>query len=186
MTIVAWRAGFFGDTIRPDPAALWIPIGQEPAMRGAASLLGRADQNWLYAIGRVAPSASPARIGAHVTAALQQWLSAQPFVGEGERPLIPRQHVVVVPAAGGVGLAQAQYGRSLTVLFAASALVLLIAIANLANLLLAGRTADRRRSTRPSARRSAGCCGNRSPRESCSPSPAASRASVWRPSARAR
>lgn len=128
---------FFGDTIRPDPAAIWIPMGQEPVMRGAASLLDRADQNWLYAIGRVKPGANPAQIGARVTTALQQWLSAQPFVGDVERPEIPRQHIVVAPAGGGVGLAQAQYARSLNFLFAASGLVLLIAAANLANLLLA-------------------------------------------------
>ena len=128
---------FFGDTIRPDPAAVWIPMGQEPMLRGVASLLDRADQNWLYAIGRIRRGASPAQIGARVTTALQQWLSAQPFVGDRERPLIPRQHIVVAPAGGGVGLARIQYGRSLQILFAASALVLLIAIANLANLLLA-------------------------------------------------
>lgn len=29
---------FFGDTVRPDPAAISIPIGQEPRLRGAASL----------------------------------------------------------------------------------------------------------------------------------------------------
>jgi predicted permease len=128
---------FFGDTIRPDPAALWIPIGQEPALRGATSLLDRPDQNWLYAIGRLSPGASLERVGARVTTALQQWLSAQPFVGDAERPLLPRQHVVVAPAGGGVGLARQQYSRSLTLLFVASAMVLLIAMANLANLLLA-------------------------------------------------
>jgi predicted permease len=138
MTIVGVASpGFFGDTIRPDPAAIWIPIGQEPAMRGAASLLDRADQNWLYAIGRIAPGASPAQIGARVTTALQQWLSAQPFVTDRERPQIARQHIVVTPAGGGVGLARAQYARSLNLLFGASAIVLLIGVANLANLLLA-------------------------------------------------
>jgi predicted permease len=138
MTIVGIAAPrFFGDTIRPDPAAIWMPIGQEPAMRGAASLIDRADQNWLYAIGRIRPEASPAQISAHATAVLQQWLSAQPFVTEDERPEIPKQHIVVSPAGGGVGVARAQYARSLNFLFAASALVLLIAAANLANLLLA-------------------------------------------------
>ena len=138
MTIVGVSAPtFFGDTIRPDPAAIWIPVGQEPAMRGAGSVLERPDQNWLYAIGRIAPGADPDGIGARLTVALQQWLSAQAFVGEEERPLVPRQHVTVVPAGGGVGMARAQYSRSLTVLFAASGLVLLIGLANLANLLLA-------------------------------------------------
>ncbi|HET9371733.1 MAG TPA: ABC transporter permease, partial [Vicinamibacterales bacterium] len=46
--------GFFGETIRPNPAGLWIPLGQEPVIRGAeTSLVGRPAQDWLYAIGRV-------------------------------------------------------------------------------------------------------------------------------------
>ena len=48
---------FFGETIRPDPAAVWLPLGQEPYVRGAASLLARPDQDWLYAIGRLNPGA---------------------------------------------------------------------------------------------------------------------------------
>jgi predicted permease len=138
MTVVGVAAEqFFGDTIRPDPAAIWIPMGQEPRLRGTVSLIGRADQHWLYAIGRITSPIPPAQISARLTTVLQQWLSAQPFVPDGARPLIPRQHIVVVPADGGVSSAQAQYGRSLNLLFAASAMVLLIAIANLANLLLA-------------------------------------------------
>ncbi len=128
---------FFGDTIRPDPAAIWIPIGQEPAMRGSASLIDRVDQNWLYAIGRLKPGANPAQIGARVTTALQQWLSSQTFLTDRDRPEIPKQHIVVAPAGGGVGLARIQYARALNLLFAASAMVLLIGAANLANLLLA-------------------------------------------------
>jgi predicted permease len=138
LTIVGVAAErFFGDTIRPDPAAIWIPIGQEPMMRGAASLIDRADQNWLYAIGRLRPEANPVQVGARTTTALQQWLRTQPFLDDDDRAEVAKQHVVVTPAGGGVGVARAQYSRALNLLLAASALVLLIAAANLANLLLA-------------------------------------------------
>jgi len=128
---------FFGDTVRPDPAAIWIPIGQEPRIRGAGSLIERADQHWLYAIGRVRPGSDPAQISVRVSTALQQWLAVQPFVSQRQRTEINGHTIAVVPASGGVALARAQYERSLNILVAASAMVLLIAIANLANLLLA-------------------------------------------------
>jgi predicted permease len=137
MTIVGVAgAPFFGDTIRPDPPAVWIPVGQEPSMLGDGSLYERPGQNWLYAIGRIKPGAKPAQIEAHVTAVLQQWLSGLRYLSARERTEIPKQHIVVTPATGGVALARLQYERSLNLLSGASAMVLLIGIANLANLLL--------------------------------------------------
>jgi len=138
MTVVGvTQPEFFGDTIQPDPPGVWIPIGQEPTMRGEGSLVDKADQNWLYAIGRLAPSANATQVGSRVTATLQQWLSSQSFLPHEYRADIPRQYIVVAPAGGGVPLMQAQFSRSLTLLFATSAVLLLIASANLANLLLA-------------------------------------------------
>jgi hypothetical protein len=42
-----------------ESAALWIPLGQEPALRGEASLMNRVNQDWLYAIGRLRPDVRP-------------------------------------------------------------------------------------------------------------------------------
>ncbi len=130
-------AEFFGDTIRPDPPGIWLPLGQEPYVRGAASIVGRPDQDWLYAIGRLTPGATPASIEARATTELQNWLTAQTFLNEDYRKRISGQHVRVVPAAGGVSILKYTYAQPLAMLFATSALVLLIAAANLANLLLA-------------------------------------------------
>ena len=138
MTIVGVTSPqFFGDTVRPDPAAIWIPVAQEPLMRAGASIVERADANWLYAIGRITERVDPSQMSARLTTILQQWLAVQTFITDRDRPEIPRQHVVVTAGGGGIGSAKAQYGRSLNLLFAAAAMVLLIGAANLANLLLA-------------------------------------------------
>src|SRR5207344_902000 len=63
-------------------------------------------------------------------------------IGGGDTQ-IPKQHVVVVPAGGGVQNLQQETGNGLRLLTAISALVLLVACANIANLLLARGTARR-------------------------------------------
>jgi predicted permease len=138
MTLVGIAAEeFFGDTIRPDPAAIWLPLGQEPYVRGAASLLERPDQDWLYAIGRLRDGGSAAAVETRATTELQTWLAAQSAAPDDQKWRIPQQRIHVVSAAAGVTILRYTYARPLTVLFATSALVLLIAAANLANLLLA-------------------------------------------------
>jgi predicted permease len=138
MTLVGIAAaGFFGDTFRPDPADLWIPVNLEPMMHAAGSILARADEDWLYAVGRLAPGVSVGPLQIHVTTELQQWLAAQTFLTSTQRASLARQHIVVTSAAAGIPILRDSYSQSLYVLFAMAALVLLIACANLANLLLA-------------------------------------------------
>ena len=128
---------FYGDTVRPDPADVWLPMGQEPALRAAGSLIERAEQNWLYAMGRLKPGVTAPQVSAHATSALQQWLSAQSFVSEQSRDRIPRQYIAVTPTPGGIPLMRGQYSQSLSLLLLTSSVLLLIASANLANMLLA-------------------------------------------------
>ena len=138
LTIVGVAAAaFYGDTTRPDPTGLWLPMGQEPALRGDSSLINQDQQQWLNAIGRLSPGASPASIGARLTPVLQQWLSGQANFTALDRERIPLQTLVVTPAGGGVPVIQGQFSQSLTLMFLTSAVLLLIACANLANLLLA-------------------------------------------------
>jgi predicted permease len=139
--------GFFGDRVTATPPALWVPLADEPRIDpapGQASLLDLPTANWLYPIGRVRPGTSLPALQAHLSAILRAWLASRPeYTRNGESAVIPREHVEVVSAAGGVQNLQQETGAGLDLLMILSAVVLLIACANVANVLLARGTARR-------------------------------------------
>lgn len=133
--------GFFGDTLRSDPPDFWFPLQQEPLIQGKDSLLRQSVSAWLRAIGRLKPGATTAGMNPRLTGVLRQWLehdSGFPpaWMGEIHR-VLPKQNVAVIPAGNGVEEMRDNYGRSLQILLSVCGLVLLIACANVANLLLA-------------------------------------------------
>ena len=130
--------GFFGDRIRANPPELWIPLSVEPVIEGSNSILHVAASNWLYVVGRVKPGVNVQALQGKITASLQQWLSTQvAYTGNGGSTIIPKQHVVIVPGGAGIQNLQQEAGKALYLLLAISGLVLLVACANVANLLLA-------------------------------------------------
>lgn len=139
--------GFFGDRIDDNPPALWIPLNAEPVIEGETSILKQPEANWLYVLGRVKPGVTPSSLQAKLTNSLRHWLATIPgYTINGRDTQIPKQYVVLTPGGAGVQNMQLETGKGLHLLMAISGLVLLVACANIANLLLA-RGATRRAET---------------------------------------
>ncbi|HWZ75809.1 MAG TPA: ABC transporter permease [Candidatus Sulfotelmatobacter sp.] len=139
--------GFFGDRVNTNPPAFWIPLNAEPVLEGETTILKVAESNWLYVLGRVKPGVAPKALEAKVSNRLRQWLATQPaYTLNGNDKEIPKQHVVLAGGGGGIQNLQQEAGDGLRLLTWISALVLLVACANIANLLLA-RGAARRAET---------------------------------------
>jgi len=136
--------GFYGDRIAPFPPDFWMPLATEQLMNGADSSLTAPDTAWLYAIGRLPPGVNLGSLQTKLSGVLRQWMATRPpFTARGGTAEIPRQHVVLSRAGGGIQKLQQQTGTGLRILMFLSSVVLLIACANIANLLLARSMAQR-------------------------------------------
>ena len=118
-----------------------MPLATEPYVHGDNTILHHADSNWLYPLGRVRPGTNIRALQAKLSVALRQWLATRSvYTANGGAAEIPKQHVVIVPGGGGIQNMQQEAGKGLTMLMILSTVVLLIACANIANLLLARAT----------------------------------------------
>jgi macrolide transport system ATP-binding/permease protein len=136
--------GFYGDRIAPFPPDMWMPLASEPLLEGSNSSLRQPDTGWLYVIGRLRPDVNLDSLQARLSGVLRQWMASRPaFTDHGGAAAIPKQHVVLTPAGGGIQKVQQQTGTGLRILMLLSSVVLLIACANISNLLLARSMAQR-------------------------------------------
>src|SRR5579864_529089 len=136
--------GFFGDTLRPDPPDYWIPLANEPIMRGH-SILNSAGAHWLYIIGRLRPGARPNTIESELNVELKQWLMTQAGskISAEDTRAIARERVRLMPGGGGIARMKQDAADGVRLIMTASGLVLLIACANLATMLLGRKAASR-------------------------------------------
>jgi predicted permease len=139
--------GFFGETLRSDPPDFWMPVQQELLFDGPDGKMRNNQQHWLYAIGRLKPGASVQGLPARLTVVLQQWLRNEDEIPAEVRTQMlatsGQKYIKLAPAGGGVAQMRENYGSNLRILLLVCGAVLLIACANIANLLLARGTARR-------------------------------------------
>jgi len=136
--------GFYGDRVSDNPPDFWLPINSEPYLRGTSSILHHGDSHWLYLLGRARAGQSVPAIQAKMTASLRQWLWTRTVLIQfGGGAIIPKMHVVLTPGGGGIQQMQEYVGKGLKVLMILSSIVLLIACANIANLMMARATTRR-------------------------------------------
>jgi len=130
-------AGFYGDRLSTTPPDFFLPIESMEALAGTA-YVHDADVRWLYLVGRVKPGTPLKPLQQKLSALVRQSFAETKTFSKGEgKKLLAKTHVVLSPGGAGIQDLQEQYGSNLRVLMAISGLVLLIACANVANLLLA-------------------------------------------------
>ncbi len=136
---------FFGTTVGDAPD-LWIPLQMHDLINRGPHKIGDKFYRSLDIIARLKPGVSVAKANANVNVVFKALLRdyAGPKPSEEHAKDIQKAYIQVLPAANGVSFLREQFEKPLWMLMAIVALVLLIACANIANLLLARGTARQR------------------------------------------
>jgi len=136
---------FFGERVRRAPD-FWVPLTLQPVIELRPSFVTQNDAYWLNLVGRLRPGVSRAEAERTATSALQAFLraTAGPNAGADRAKDIQESYIALFDGSGGVSGLRSQYSEPLHILLAVVALVLLIACANVGNLLLT-RAAARQR-----------------------------------------
>jgi macrolide transport system ATP-binding/permease protein len=128
---------FYGDRLTSTPPDFYLPIESMPPLANV-TYVHNVDGNWLYMIGRLKPGVSRPQLQAKLSGLLRQELATgRTYASDNDKPALARAHIVLTPGGAGIQGLQDQYTSHLQLLMWASGLVLLIACANIANLLLA-------------------------------------------------
>jgi predicted permease len=132
--------GFEGESAG-NPPDFWLPLGAQPAVSGPGrSSLQTRNVSWLDVMGRLRPGVSAAQAQAGMQPLLDSLRAALRVDSQNDY----LGAIAIEPGGGGLSILRDRYAQPLRVLMAVVAVVLLIACANVANLLLA-RSAARRR-----------------------------------------
>jgi macrolide transport system ATP-binding/permease protein len=128
--------GFYGDRIDTNPPKYFLPMNAMDAIIGAP-YFNDPDTQWAYIIGRVKPGTSIPALQAKASGLLKQTFAPlKTFTEPRAQKALPNTHVVLTPGGGGIQNMQDDYKDHLKLLQWIAALVLLVACANIANLLL--------------------------------------------------
>jgi predicted permease len=136
--------GFFGETVGELPD-VWVPMTMQGAVYPGMDYLSPSPQGiineyeWLQVLGRLKPGISLAQANAAMNVQFTRALTtaAGNRMTEEQRQGNFGQHLELQPGGRGASTLRSGFGKPLQFLMALVALVLLIACANVANLLLA-------------------------------------------------
>jgi len=128
--------GFYGDRLSSTPPDFYLPIESMPVLT-SSTFVHEPGMRWLYIIGRLKPGVAMAPLQAKITGLVRQsFTTTTAFSGERGKRALAKAHVVLSPGGAGIQDMQDSYASKLKLLMWISGLVLLIACANIANLLL--------------------------------------------------